>query len=282
MIINLERTADYISNWIKDYAIAAGKKSLVFGLSGGVDSALVALLCKRTGLNIVAISMPCYSSDASIKQAADLAKDFEFRLHKISLNASYDSIIYQARMNLIEENKVHSGGLKSCLRTPVLSYLAATNNGLIVGTGNRSEDNLIRYYQKFGDGCVDISPITDLYKSEVYDLFNFLGSKNGKMLPSVEAIYKAVPTADLWEGGEQTDEKELGISYDEIEWADKEEVNYGSVTCEDPAKHDRWVTYSGRQKTVIAKISHMEKISRHKVNPNLPICKLRHRADLVL
>lgn len=301
-IINLSRTRDHIVKWLRDYAEKAGTKTWIVGLSGGIDSALTALLCKRTNMPVVCVALPCHSSGFSLERARNFAKEFDLDLVNVDLTSSYDSVMKQIGEGEIksvkagEENPIATGGLRSCLRAPVLSYMALATRGLIAGTGNRSEDHLIRYFQKFGDGCVDLCPIADLFKSEVYELFAYmtgLGPRLSRRYPindeniigpeSAKAIYEAVPTADLWgaDGG-QTDEEELGISYDEVEWADRQDMQNGIIRSEDdPARHRSWVGYTLRQREVIAKVHQMEKISRHKYNPNLPVCDVRSVSGLV-
>lgn len=299
-IVSLEKTKVYIINWIKDYATNAGIKTLVVGLSGGVDSALVALLCKKTHIPTLCVSMPCHSSETSYSLAKAFAKEQGLNFVKIDLSAAHDIIFAQSLGIDIAEKTgftfnpyrpIAIGGLRSCLRTPTLSYYANATHGLIVGTGNRSEDNLIRYFNKFGDGCVDISPIGDLFKSEVYELFAYMTTEqhiedahNIHYIspPASSAIYKATPTADLLVGDTQSDEEELELSYDEIEWADRENIRCGIITTKtDPANHKAWGGYSMRQREVIAKIHQLEKISRHKYNSNLPVCHIRNKKGLV-
>lgn len=315
-ILNHKKTYEYISNWIKEYAAKAGIKTLIVGLSGGVDSALVALLCSKTGLPTLCINMPCHSSNSAYQRASSFAEKFKLNLTKVDLSTAHEVILSQAQAanfpvigNL--NNPIAVGGLRSCLRAPVLSYFANAYKGIIVGTGNRSEDNITRYFQKYGDGCVDISPISDLFKSEVYELFAYLtylmDSTQGPNHKSIEvkgnryilgsgarAILEAKPTADLWgpDAG-QEDEKELGISYDEIEWADREDTRTAKmqISCqekkgiifseEDPAIHPEFFRYTGRQQQVIAKLHQLEKISRHKFNESLPCCKIRDIEGLV-
>ena len=304
-IVNAEKTANYISKWISDYATKAGAKALVLGLSGGIDSALVALLCKATKFPLVCVNMPCHSSASAFNRAEAFAKEQNIRLFKVDLSDAHkvindqfnaSGLNFQSDIPYDWESKGSAGALRSCLRAPTLSFLAHATNGIIMGTGNRSEDHITRYYQKFGDGCVDISPIADLFKSEVYELFEFLcQDKNGTMAPGAQAIYDAKPSADLWgaDAG-QEDEKELGISYDEEEWGDRENMRtekkgYGIFKDKpgiifdesDPAKHSAFVGYTARQKEVIAKMWSMEKSSRHKENPALPVCKVRDAGDMV-
>lgn len=315
-ILDAKKTADHISNWIKDYANKAGVKTLVLGLSGGVDSALVALLCKRTGKKVLCVNMPCHSSDSAYLRANSFAQEYGLEMVKIDLSAAHESIYGQAEENgYTTSNRVAVGGLRSCLRAPTLSYFANATHGLIIGTGNRSEDNITRYFQKYGDGCVDISPISDLFKSEVYELFAFLSSEMAPLIEtksigrfrgqlnvsgmpdSALSILDAKPTADLWgpDAG-QEDEKELGITYDEIEWADRENtrtevkvIDDGEpytiagiiFNHQDPTKHPEFYRYTGRQQQVIARLNQLEKISRHKFNASLPCCKIRDVEGLV-
>lgn len=307
MIENKSKTANYISNWIKDYTTNAGIKTLILGLSGGIDSALVALLCKSTGLPLICVNMPCHSRDTAWLRSEAFAKDYSLHLRKVSLSSAHELIYGQCKDANFPfagdlSNPIAVGGLRSCLRAPTLNFFSNVYKGIIVGTGNRSEDNITRYFQKFGDGCVDIAPIADLFKSEVRELFTYLSmwmlpsetagelvDGVGEMAPSAKAILDAKPTADLWgpDAG-QEDEKELGITYDEIEWADREDMRTQNVdnddihrgpgiikSNDDPTKTKEWYRYSPRQKEVIAKLHQMEKISRHKINPNLPMCELR-------
>lgn len=300
-ILDHKGTADYISNWIRDYANKAGIKSLIIGLSGGIDSALVALLCRRTALPTICVAMPCHSSASSVDRAQALAKEYNLNLVCVDLSSAHDQIMQQINSATLpserKNQQIAVGGLRSCLRAPTLSYFANSYNGIIVGTGNRSEDRITRYFQKFGDGCVDICPISDLYKREVYSLFAWLAAAdhefNDMFLPkAARDIYNAKPTADLWgPDSNQEDEKELGITYDEIEWADREDVRteyvlegiaghnqyVPGIICndDDPSKRPDFFRYTARQQQVIAKLHQMEKISRHKMNTNLPVCNVR-------
>ncbi len=286
MIKNHKETADYICAWIKDYATKARAKTLVLGLSGGIDSALCALLCKRTGIPLVCVNMPCHSSSSAYDRAKLLADEINIKLYKVDLSAAHESISNQL---WLQANQAYdwtsngtAGGLRSCLRAPTLSFVAHATNGIIVGTGNRSEDHITRYFQKFGDGCVDFSPIADLFKSEVRSLFKFLAEEaTGTMGPGSQATYDAKPSADLWgaDGG-QEDEKELGATYDEVEWADREDVKNGIIFCNSsPESHHNWNNYSSREQLVLKLLWSMEKSSRHKLNPNMPVCLL-HENEL--
>lgn len=296
MITNLEKTAKYIANWIKEYATDAHATTLVLGLSGGIDSALCALLCKRTGFPMVCVNMPCHSSESAYNRSKDFADELGLELLKVDLSEAHASVIGQlsSQAKYDWSSNGTAGGLRSCLRAPTLSCVAHATNGIIVGTGNRSEDRLTRYFQKFGDGCVDFSPIADLWKSEVYALFKFLAEEanGGTMAPGAKAIYDAKPSADLWGADSgQEDEKELGVTYDEIEWADREDVateyyddssdaeKSAGIVCsyKHPSEFSSWNTYTDRQREVILTLSKLEKNSRHKANPNMPVCIVHHQ-----
>lgn len=300
-IINKEKLADHISNWMKDYCVRNGIRCGVLGLSGGIDSALVALLWKKTGLPLICVNLPCHSSPSAFIRANNFAEEYGLTLRKIDLGSAHDSLYSQAKVTDLPfegnvENPIAVGGMRSCLRPAVLNFFSNAYRGIVVGTGNRSEDHITRYFQKFGDGCVDISPISDLFKSEVRELFAHLAItlSLSEMMPlSAQVILDAKPTADLWgpESG-QEDEKELGISYDEIEWADREdmrtteEFDCGTspgiiFSDDDPTKASDFFRYTDRQQKVIAKLHAMEKVSRHKVNPNLPMCTVRDQEGLV-
>jgi NAD+ synthase len=286
MIYNFTKTADYIATWIKNYALNAHASTLVLGLSGGIDSALCALLCQRAGLPIVCVNMPCHSSDSAFNRSKVFADELGLELLKVDLSAAHAVISTQLSKQASYDwnSNGSAGGLRSCLRAPTLSFVAHATNGIIVGTGNRSEDRITRYFQKFGDGCVDFSPIADLFKSEVYALFKFLAEeKTGVMGPGAQAIYDAKPSADLWGADSgQEDEKELGISYDEIEWADREDMKTGLIFGEmDPTRSIYWSNYNDRQQVVMYRLWGMEKVSRHKSNPNMPVCVLHGNNDLV-
>lgn len=324
-LVDAKKTAEHITSWMKQYSTDHGIKCGVLGLSGGVDSALVALLWKRTGLPLICVNLPCHSSDVAWNRAKAFADEYQLNLRKVDLSIAHNVLLGQSKDAFITlegsslqlngtSNPIAIGGMRSCLRPVVLNFLTNSYRGLILGTGNRSEDHITRYFQKFGDGCVDISPISDLFKSEVYELFCYLSGEmnprheeNKSLEPvmirsldcsrvglSARAIIQTAPTADLWgpDAG-QEDEKELGISYDEIEWADRLDVSTSQANRKngngqgiifsdsDPAKTEDFYRYTSRQQAVISKLWSMEKQSRHKMNPNLPVCLVRSEDGLV-
>lgn len=266
-----EQIATKIVDWIKEQANEAGAKALVVGVSGGVDSALVAALCQKTGLKTVGVIMPCHSSPSGIERAWEVSRKFTHNVHLVDLETAFKSIHSQIPAvgdQPLDQVRACEGALRSCLRAPTLDFVAKLYGGIIVGTGNRDEDEVTRYYQKRGDGSVDISPIAKLHKSEVYELSRFLG------VP--ESVLKATPSADLWgpDAG-QEDEKQLGITYPEIEAAIRlaEADCYGDVTAEDLTRAVL-ATKDARMREVLIKLADMENASRHKANLGIPVCQI--------
>jgi NAD+ synthase len=286
---NPKKLAEAISTWIFDQAKAAGARNVVFGLSGGVDSALVALLCKRVFPDAVGVNMPCHSSGSALERARELATKIGLKLIVVDLSKAHESIaaVVGPALSLNGLNPEHSNGtegaLRSCLRAPTLDYVAKKLNAMIIGTGNRDEDEMTRYFQKRGDGCVDISPIAKLHKSEVYELAAFLDC--------TESILKATPTADLWgpDSG-QADEKQLGLTYAEIEWGIREwdkhaALRVGSVgelvllTTMGILSHSG--NYDERQRFILSSLIRMEVTSRHKANSGIPVFNPREIPGLL-
>ena len=245
---------DIVSEWIELQARAAGAESLIIGMSGGVDSALVAGLCTRTKLKVVGVIMPCHSSADAMDRAKEVVEKFGIINHTVNLDESFKSIKDQlpapTNVNFCE------GALRSCLRAPVLDYVAKLYNGIIVGTGNKDEDEVTRYYQKRGDGAVDISPIAKIHKSGVYALAREIG------VP--ESVLDARPSADLWGGEDHDDEKELGMTYIEIENAIRAAQKFSDGYVRDTHLIAAAENTNGREREILSKLAQMEKQTRHK------------------
>ena len=208
------KKALFISNWIKDYVNSMPKKakSLVIGVSGGIDSSVSSTLSAMTGLRTIVLSMP-------IKQKAeqhDLSqKHKEWLKNKFSNVEGYtlelDDVFKSFENTLSKfENEHGMANSRARLRMTTLYQVAAANSGIVVGTGNKVEDFGVGFYTKYGDGGVDISPIADCNKTEVWEL--------GKELGILKEIIDAPPTDGLWDDG-RTDEGQLGLSYKELEEA---------------------------------------------------------------
>jgi len=209
-MINLQ---DRITAWIKNYASEAGMTSLVVGISGGIDSAVVSALCARTGLNTVAVTMPIRQRpdlhDLSMRQGAWLTQNFDNVRHDIiDLTSTFDE--FEGR--LATYSNLHGfANSRSRLRMVTLYQIAQAVNGIVVGTGNKVEDFGVGFYTKYGDGGVDISPIADCYKTEVWQM--------GRELGILQDIIDAPPTDGLWDDG-RTDEDQLGgLTYQQLELA---------------------------------------------------------------
>ena len=204
---------DRIAAWIKNYAQQAGMKSLVIGISGGIDSAVVSALCARTGLHTVAVTMPIRQRpelhDLSMRQGAWLCNEFDNVRHDIiNLTSTFDE--FERRLATYP-NELGLANSRSRLRMVTLYQIAQSVQGIVVGTGNKVEDFGVGFYTKYGDGGVDISPIADCYKTEVWQM--------GRELGVLEDIINAAPTDGLWDDG-RTDEDQLGgLSYADLEVA---------------------------------------------------------------
>ena len=190
-----------ISEWIREKAEEAKAEGIVVGMSGGVDSSVVAVLAKKT-VKTLGLIMPCHSGPSDVKYAKMVAEKFGIETEVVDLSDVYDSLI----KILPDSDKKTKGNLKARLRMSVLYYFANRNNYLVAGTSNRCEI-AVGYLTKYGDSGVDIEPLGNLLKSEVRKLAKELG------IP--EEVINRKPSACLWE--DQTDEKELGVSYDDME-----------------------------------------------------------------
>lgn len=199
---------DEIGKWIKVQVEKAGAKGIVVGLSGGIDSAVVAALSKKAmGENMLGLIMPCFSSKEDEEYAKLLAERLKIKTKKIALDDIYRTIITELESaSFPKENRVSYANIKPRLRMIILYYVANCFNYLVAGTGNKSEI-MVGYFTKYGDGGVDILPLGGLLKTEVREL--------AKALDIPKEILSRVSTAGLWQ--DQTDEGELGISYENLD-----------------------------------------------------------------
>lgn len=192
-----------IINWIREQVKESSAKGIVFGLSGGLDSTVIAYLCKSAvGENLIGLILPCHSSKNDIEDAKFIAKKFDIKTIFIDLSDIHNEFL----KILPKGNKISHANLKSRLRMTTLYYFANKLNYLVVGSGNKSELS-IGYFTKYGDGGVDILPIGDLLKTDVQNLAEQIG------VP--QRIIKKKPSAGLWKG--QTNEGEIGITYSELD-----------------------------------------------------------------
>ena len=243
--MNSSEKVKYISGWIKKYVdqMPSKAQSLIIGISGGIDSSVSSTLSAMTGLKTIVLTMPIKQienqHDLSLKHQAWLVKNFKnVEAHTISLDKLFET--FSSTLNKFD-NEHGFANSRARLRMTTLYQVAAANNGIVVGTGNKVEDFGVGFYTKYGDGGVDISPIADCNKTEVWEL--------GKELGILNEIIDAPPTDGLWDDG-RTDEGQLGFNYSELEDA--------MINPDSPHK---------------AKYEKIRKQNLHKMDP-IPVCKI--------
>ena len=226
--MNVEKRTEIIIDWIKNYCdnTSFNPKSLVVGISGGVDSSVVSTLCSLTGRKTIVLSMPIKQiksqHDLSIEHGEWIIKNFKNVEHKV---LELEVLFNNFEKTLGDFNNEHGfANSRARLRMTTLYQVAAANSGIVVGTGNKVEDFGVGFYTKYGDGGVDISPIADCSKTQVWEL--------GKHLGVSQQIIDAEPTDGLWNDG-RNDTDQLGMSYEELEKAmvDKSDPNYKKYTA---------------------------------------------------
>ena len=225
---------NHIVKWIKSYARKNKINTLVVGVSGGIDSAVVSTLCVRTGLYVIAVSMPIRQSehthDLSMRHGQWLKDNFELVDHYIiDLTPTFEQFEHATR---VFSDELAYANSRARLRMATLYQLAQANNGIVVGTGNRVEDFGVGFFTKYGDGGVDISPIGDCMKTEVWAM--------GRELGVMPEIIDAAPTDGLWADG-RTDEDQLGMTYADLETA--MQIDEGRIQCNDKSSNSNLKRY---------------------------------------
>ncbi len=247
---------DHIRQWLKDYNQKAGTSGFVVGVSGGIDSALTSTLAAMTDEEVICLEMPIYQSLDQVNRALEHIgwlqdRHPKVRFESIDLTPVYNAMVEQ--LPPVKEEKDRELALantRARLRMSTLYYFAGLEGKLVVGTGNKVEDFGVGFFTKYGDGGVDLSPIADLNKTEVYAL--------AKELNIIDAIQNAAPTDGLF-GDARTDEDQLGASYPELEWAMEFSGNPDEL--------------SGRKKEVYEIFSRLNKANKHKIEP-IPVCEI--------
>lgn len=245
---------DHIRNWLLNYVKTSKAQGFVIGISGGIDSAVTSILAAKTGLPLLCVEMPIHQNKKQVargvKHIAWLKEKFEnVNSVELELTPIFDGFINQLPVNE-QQNELALVNTRARLRMTTLYYFAQTNNSLVVGTGNKVEDFGIGFFTKYGDGGVDISPIADLLKTEVFTLGKELGIHN--------EILTAEPTDGLW-GNDKTDEYQIGASYPELEWAMTFDGDKDSLTA--------------REKQVLEIYLNLNKTNQHKMH-SIPICDI--------
>lgn len=270
----MKNISEQIQSWLKDYATSSKQRGFVIGVSGGIDSAVVSTLCANTGLPTIVVSLPIKEKvghNLSIEHIKNLCDKYpNVKSTFVDLTKTFE-VFYQTieARDLVtsENNEINNlalANVRSRLRMIALYNIAQCNGMLVVGTGNKVEDFGIGFYTKYGDGGVDISPIADLMKSEVYEL--------GKYLGVTDNILNVRPTDGLWTDG-RTDEDQIGATYDELEWAMKF-LETGIVDYENCPDIDR-------QSEVLKIYKSRHNANKHKMNP-IPVCKIERDYKLKL
>ena len=237
--------AQFISNWIKDYVerMPSKAQSLIIGISGGIDSSVSSTLSAMTGIKTIVLSMPIKQKssqhDLSLKHQEWLVKNFDnVEAHTLNLDKLFET--FESTLSNFD-SELGMANSRARIRMTTLYQVAAANKGIVVGTGNKVEDFGVGFYTKYGDGGVDISPIADCNKSEVWEI--------GKSINILQEIIDAAPTDGLWDDG-RTDEGQLGLKYEELEEAMN---NVNSINRE--------------------KYEKIRKMNLHKMEP-IPVCKI--------
>ena len=244
-----KKLSGQISGWIMDYARKNDISTLVVGVSGGIDSAVTSALCANTGLRTIVLNMPIHQESSQYDLANQhiewLCSNWKnVESHIIDLTGTFDSISIELKEKGVDELAL--ANTRARHRMATLYSIAGSNNGIVVGTGNKVEDFGVGFFTKYGDGGVDISPIADLFKSEVYSMAEVLGI--------IQEIQEAAPTDGLWDDG-RTDEEQMGATYEELEWAMREKESPSGAELTD------------RQSKVMDRYLHLNSINSHKMGP---------------
>lgn len=259
----------HIVAWIKSYAKQHKISTLIVGISGGIDSSVVSTLCAETGITTIVVQIPIHQDSVldnrSSKHAGWLLNRYSDVVIHLSLNMSEVFDVFAAKLDFLSRNsdtaELAYANTKSRLRMITLYQIAQCRNGIVVGTGNKVEDFGVGFFTKYGDGGVDLSPIGDCLKTEVWDM--------GRELGILKEIVDAAPTDGLW-SDQRTDEDQLGMSYPELERA----------MANDLLERERDYEAQPRDldKTEWAQLRKYQEIrarNMHKMLP-IPVCKINY------
>lgn len=250
---------EHIQNWLQSHLTNANAKGFVIGVSGGIDSALTSTLCAHTQAPVLCLEMPIHQGENQVSRASEHIDWLQSEFPNVSRIEVPLTDLYDNFVNLLPEalekdrQNLALANTRARFRMSTLYYFAGLNNYLVAGTGNKVEDFGVGFYTKYGDGGVDLSPIADLLKTEVYELAASLGVQ--------KSILEAPPTDGLW-GDHRTDEDQIGATYPELEWAMKmhEENKVSSY-------------FEGRQREVYEIYTRFHNSNKHKMLP-IPVCEI--------
>lgn len=250
--MNSEKVSNHIISWLDSYIEKSGAKGFIVGISGGVDSALTSTLCAKTGKKTLIMTMPIRQTSAEYDRAIEHINDLKSKFPNvesldIELTSVFESIESTFPKDTVE-NTLAMANTRSRLRMLTLYGIGQANSCLVVGTGNKIEDFGVGFFTKYGDGGVDLSPIADLTKTQVWELARYNNV--------VESIVTAKPTDGLWDDG-KSDEDIIGATYPELEWAMDFQGEESMLT--------------ERQLEVLKIYRKLNAINQHKMNP-IPVC----------
>lgn len=253
--MNYAAVEKYIVSWLSGYVAGCGAKGFVVGISGGIDSALVSTLAARTGLPTLCVELPIHQAASQVSRAAEHIENLMARYPNVERATADLTEPYEALLGVLPREgsayELTSANTRARLRMTTLYFYAGLRGALVLGTGNKIEDFGIGFYTKWGDGGVDVSPIADLTKSEVFALSRHLGVCN--------SILEAKPTDGLF-GDDRSDEDQIGATYPELEWA-MAESEKGAMAAD----------FEGRQREVFEIYTRRNRANRHKMEP-IPTC----------
>lgn len=254
--MQVNKVIDHIVDWLNHYANQANINGFVIGISGGIDSAVTSTLCAKTGKQVICLNMPIHQAKSQFDRSNEhinwLKTNFNnVQSNTVDLTATFDQTCADFPKEIQDE--LTMANVRARLRMTTLYAFASHHKYLVAGTGNKVEDFGVGFFTKYGDGGVDLSPIADLMKTEVYTI--------AKELNIISSIQKAKPTDGLW-GDDRTDEDQIGASYPELEWAMKH-IDNGSSDS----------SLSSREKEVLTIYSRLHRANKHKMIP-IPICEI--------
>ena len=257
--MNTEKVTEHIVNWLTDYATNARVNGFVVGVSGGIDSAVTSTLCALTGLQVLCVEMPIHQAQSHVTRAQEHIAQLKGRYNNVSeIRVDLTPVFEEFKTEVSLDGKQATvdmalANTRARLRMTTLYYHAGLLGLLVAGTGNKVEDFGVGFYTKYGDGGVDLSPIADLLKSEVYQI--------GALLKVPASIMKAAPSDGLF-GDARSDEDQIGANYDELEWA---------MQMHAEGKNED--EFSGREKTVFQIFKRYNSANKHKMVP-IPVCEI--------
>ena len=254
-----EKVVSHIVNWLKGYATKANMNGFIVGISGGIDSAVTSTLCAKTGLKVLCLEMPIHQAKSHVTRAQEHIAQLKSRFDNVmDIRTNLTPVFESFKTEVIADGSQATvdmalANTRARLRMATLYYYASLYKLLVAGTGNKVEDFGVGFFTKYGDGGVDLSPIADLVKSEVYQLGDFL------KIP--ESIMKAVPSDGLF-GDARSDEDQIGASYPELEWA--MDMDNKNKTSKD---------FTGRKQEVFKIYKRYNSSNKHKMVP-IPVCNI--------